>query len=356
MKSPAAWNLPDAKMNIEGRKAVLVSLVTYNDAAFLARCLEAVQNQTIPIRVKIFDNASQDGTRKIAQSFGVQLHQSTENLGYSVGHNYNLQDKDFDTVLLLNADVTLQANYLEILLGALDEVEKAGMAGGKLYRMDRKGRQVLRRTFPVLDSTGMYFTPSQRHFDRGSEEEDHGQYDIRQFVFGISGATLLCKKEMLEDLRLGDEYLDEDFFAYREDADLAWRAQMRGWKAIYEPGAEALHCRRVLPRGRRWLPALINYHSLKNRYLMRMKNLDSGVRRTCFPYMWIRDLGIFVYVLFFEWNSLPAYREVWRLRYKFQKKREHVQSTRSVSPDTLADWFSFTPKTLSAEKTEENSS
>jgi GT2 family glycosyltransferase len=337
-------------MNTEGKKAVLVSLVTYNDEAFLARCLEAVQNQSIPIRVKIFDNASQDGTRDIAQSFGVPFHQSRENLGYSFGHNYNLLDEDFDTVLLLNADVILQANYLEVLLGALDEVEKAGMAGGKLYRMDSKGRQILRRTFPVLDSTGMFFTPSQRHFDRGSEEEDRGQYDIRQFVFGITGATLLCKKEMLEDVRFGDEYLDEDFFAYREDADLAWRAQMRGWKAIYEPGAKALHCRRVFPRGRRGLPALINFHSLKNRYLMRMKNLDSAVRRRCFPYMWIRDAGILVYVLFFEWNSLPAYREVWRLREKFRKKREHVQSTRSVSSDALADWFSFTPRALSAER------
>ena len=70
-------------MNTEGKKAVLVSLVTYNDEAFLARCLEAVQNQSIPIRVKIFDNASQDGTRDIAQSFGVPFHQSRENLGYS---------------------------------------------------------------------------------------------------------------------------------------------------------------------------------------------------------------------------------------------------------------------------------
>jgi len=65
--------------------------------------------------------------------------------------------------------------------------------------------------------------------------------------------------------------------------------------------------------------------------------------------MWIRDAGILVYVLFFEWNSLPAYREVWRLRDKFKRKREHVQSTRSVSPDALADWFSFTPRALSAE-------
>jgi len=337
-------------MNTENVKAVLVSLVTYNDELFLARCLEAVQSQTIQVGVKIFDNASRDGTRDIAQSFGVQLHESTENLGYSFGHNYNLLDENFDTVLLLNADVILRADYLEILVGALDEVEKAGMAGGKLYRMDGKGRQVLRRSFPVLDSTGMFFTPSQRHFDRGSEEEDRGQYDIRQFVFGITGATLLCKREMLEDLRLGDEYLDEDFFAYREDADLAWRAQLRGWKAIYEPGAEALHCRRVLPKGRRRLPGLINYHSLKNRYLMRMKNLDSAVRRRCFPYMWIRDVGIFFYVLFFEWSSLPAYREVWRLRDKFQKKREHVQGTRSVRSDALPDWFSYTPRALSAER------
>ena len=64
--------------------------------------------------------------------------------------------------------------------------------------------------------------------------------------------------------------------------------------------------------------------------------------------MWIRDAGILVYVLFFEWNSVPAYREVWRLRGKFRKKREHVQSTRSVSPDALADWFSFTPRALEA--------
>ena len=187
-------------MNTESQRPVLVSLVTYNDEPFLARCLEAVQRQTIEVRVKIFDNASQDGTREIARRYEVQLHESTENRGYSFGHNHNLLGEDFDTALLLNADVSLQLNYLEVLLGALNEVEKAGMAGGKLYRMDTKGRQVFRGAFPVLDSTGMFFTPSQRHFDRGSEEEDRGQYNLRHLVFGITGATLLCKKEMLEVL------------------------------------------------------------------------------------------------------------------------------------------------------------
>ena len=327
-------------------KPVLVSLVTYNDESFLARCLESVQNQTVQVRVKVFDNASEDGTRDIVKRYGAVLHESTHNAGYSHGHNQNLLDEDFDTALLLNADVILQPDWLEILAAALNEVERSGMAGGKLYRMDRKGQPVFQQTFPVLDSSGMFFTPSQRHFDRGSEEGDRGQYDRRCLVFGITGAALLCKKEMLEDLRLGDEYLDEDFFAYREDADLAWRAQLQGWKAVYEPRAVALHCRHVLPRRRRQLSALINYHSLKNRYLMRMKNLDPAVRKRCFPYMWVRDIGIFAYVLCFEWGSLPAYREVWRLRHKFRHKRQHVQNRRRVGPDAVARWFSFTPTAL----------
>ena len=333
-------------MTNQGPTPVLVSLVTYHDEPLLARCLESVQRQTVPVRVKIFDNASEDRTREIARRFEVDLYESPTNKGYSHGHNQNLLGEDFQTALLLNADVILEPDWLQFLIAALDEVQGAGMAGGKLYRMDGKGRQVLRREVPVLDSAGMFFTPSQRHFDRGSEEEDHGQYDRRHLVFGITGAALLCSREMLEDLRLEKEYLDEDFFAYREDADLAWRAQLKGWKAVYEPRARAFHCRHVLPSRRRQLSALINYHSLKNRYLMRMKNLDPTVRWHCFPYMWIRDVGILVYVLCFEWSSLPAYREAWRLRHKFRGKRRQAQNRRRDDPQALARWFSFSPTAL----------
>jgi GT2 family glycosyltransferase len=315
-------------MTKQDQTTVLVSLVTYNDEPFLARCLESVRKQTVPVRVKVFDNASEDRTREIARRFEVDLYESPTNKGYSHGHNQNLRGENFQAALMLNADVILEPDWLEVLVAALDEVEGAGMAGGKLYRMDQKGKQVFRREAPVLDSSGIFFTPSQRHFDRGSEEEDHGQYDRRQLVFGITGAALLCSQEMLEDLRLDQEYLDEDFFAYREDADLSWRAQLKGWKAVYEPQARAFHCRQVLPSRRRQLSALINYHSLKNRYLMRMKNLDPTLRWHCFPYMWLRDVGILAYVLCFEWSSLPAYREVWRLRHKFREKRRLMQSTR----------------------------
>jgi GT2 family glycosyltransferase len=322
---------------------ILVSIVTHNDEDLLDKCLESLEKQTLEVSIRIFDNASQDRTVDIARQRGVEPVCSPVNSGFSHGHNQNLLPGGFRAALVLNGDVILQPDFLRRLMEALDEVPGAGMAGGKLYRMDAQGRTAYRNQAPLLDSTGMYFTPSQRHFDRGSEQEDRGQFDRRQLVFGITGAALLCRRDMLEDIREGDEYFDEDFFAYREDADLAWRARLRGWQAVYEPGAVGLHLRKVLPDRRSSVSPLVNRHSLKNRYLLRIKNMDPAVRRRCIPYMWIRDLGIFFYVLLFEWSSLPAYADVWRLRGRLLEKRRRIQSRRKVADDALARWFAFEP-------------
>ncbi|MGH9339351.1 MAG: glycosyltransferase [Acidobacteriota bacterium] len=325
------------------RERVVVSIVTHDDASFLERCVNSLLAQSVPLRIKIFDNHSQDGTAAVARRFGMEIFESQQNLGYSRGHNFNLAGEDFEFGLLLNADVILQPDYVERLLWLCERVEAAGMAGGKLYRMGDEGQPLKKGGLPVIDSTGMFFTPALRHFDRGSEEEDRGQYDRLQSVFGISGAALFCKKKMLDDLCWRGEYLDEDFFAYREDADLAWRAKLRGWKAIYDPGAVGWHRRHATPARRRQLSPAINYHSLKNRYLMRRKNIDTGVTKKCFPYMWLRDLGIMLYAVVLEQSSLPALAEAWRLRPKFQEKRNHVQSSRRIPSTEMARWFFFQP-------------
>ena len=326
-----------------GSLPVLVSIVTYDSEAHLDACLRSVREQEVPVRIRVYDNASHDDSCRVALNHGARLHRSSQNRGFSHGHNFHLRQGGFDHVLILNPDVVLSKGYLKTLIDSMAGVKRVGMAGGKLYRMDAAGRTVHAGGYPVLDTTGIYFTPTQRHFDRGSQQPDRGQYDRRQLVFGISGAALLCTREMLEDVRYRDEYLDEDFFAYREDADLAWRAQLRGWRALYEPAAQGLHLRRVLPSRRARLASHINYHSLKNRYLMRIKNLDPAVRRRCLPYMWIRDLGIIAYVLLRERSSSGAFREVWRLRKRFLRKRKWVQVSRRVPADSVARWFSFRP-------------
>ena len=71
---------------------------------------------------------------------------------------------------------------------------------------------------------------------------------------------------------------------YREDADVAWRAQLMGWRCLYVPYARGYHVRKVLPGNRRALPPEINMHSVKNRFLMRIKNISAiSTGATGFP-------------------------------------------------------------------------
>ena len=129
---------------------------------------------------------------------------------------------------------------------------------------------------PLVDSTGIYFTPMLRHLDRGSQEVDNGHYLKHEYVFGATAAAALYRRAMIDDISIGDEFFDPDFFVYREDADVAWRAQLMGWRCIYTPHARGYHVRNVLPGNRRALPPVINMHSVKNRFLMRIKNMTGG--------------------------------------------------------------------------------
>lgn len=322
---------------------LVASIVSYNSAADLEPCITALRAQSMPLEIKVFDNASEDDSAAIAQRLGTQVEISATNLGFSAGHNRNLVEADFSHALVLNPDCRIAPDFVRRLVEAMDSGPRIGMGGGKLLRMGLSGEPTRSGELPILDSAGMYFTPAQRHFDRGSQQVDRGQYQKRQLVFGITAAAVLYRKEMLEDIRFEDEYFDEDFFAYREDADLCWRAQLRGWRAVYEPSASGLHRRSVLPENRRRTSPDLNLHSLRNRYLMRRKNIDWRVRLRCFPYMWLRDLGILAYVLIRERTSLQAYRQLWTLRRRFALKREAVQSRRTATPAQIAAWFSFSP-------------
>ena len=82
-----------------------------------------------------------------------------------------------------------------------------------------------------------------------------------QWVFGATGAAAMFRRSFVEAVSVDGEFFDEDFFSYREDADLAWRAQVMGWKCLYTPAAVAWHVRRVTPERREQLPLVINWHS-----------------------------------------------------------------------------------------------
>lgn len=332
---------------------VLVSIVSYNSGRYLRACFESVQNQSYrDFSVSLWDNASADDSPEIVAAHGDVLassHFSTKNIGFCAAHNRIIREAGGDYVLVLNPDVVLEPTFLATLVDALDRDKSAGSATGKLWRWQDESvsplpAEACAAGTRVLDSTGIYFTPNQRHLDRGAGEPDCGQYEREEYVFGASGAAGFYRRRMLDEIAADGEYFDESFFAYREDADLAWRAQWMGWKCRYVPAARAFHVRRVLPERRSSLPAAINMHSFKNRFLLRLKNMDPGTYARFFFPILARDLLALGYVFARERTSLRAIPllakaapRAWRLRTALKKHRR-------VSPRDLRAWFSNTPR------------
>ncbi len=310
---------------------VAVNIVTFNSAGDIAACLESVRAQTFrDFRIHVFDNASVDDTLKTIERFDIDyLMRSPLNTGFCKAHNDLAQRFPSEFVLFLNPDTILGPTFIEELMRALEARPDAASACGKLLRMDGK----------TIDSTGIIMRREQRHLDRGAGELDSGLFDQPDDIFGPSAAAALYRRATLEDAAINGQYFDEDFFAYREDADLAWRCRLLGWTSIYVPAAVARHRRRVTPERRSELPKEINYHSVKNRFLLRINNMTGDLYRRDFRQITKRDLAVIGYVLLREWSSIPALWYVIKNLPRLLRKRQIIQSKPRFSTTGLQKWF-----------------
>ena len=322
---------------------VTIAVVTYNSGRFIKRCLESVLAQRYPHKeVIVIDNASTDGTQAVLEQFeeSCRVILNDTNVGFAAAQNQAIKLSRGDWVLTLNPDMLLTPNFIEALVeaGCLDP--KVGTVCGKLLTMTASFALPQE---PLVDSTGIYFTPMLRHLDRGSQEVDNGHFLNFEYVFGATAAAALYRREMIDDVSLNGEFFDPDFFVYREDADVAWRAQLMGWRCLYTPHARGYHVRSVLPGNRRALPAVINMHSVKNRFLMRIKNMTGDLYKRNWVSITLRDALVVCCCLLREQSSLKAFWYLARNWKRVREKRREIMTRRRVNDDYMATWFQFTP-------------
>jgi len=267
---------------------------------YLPDLMLSLEKQTFTeFSVLVIDNASADGSvdflrEKYPQ---VKIIRNFRNLGFSAAHNQGIKyamamwkDEPMDSnyVLITNPDIILTPDYLEKLVAAADTHPEAASFSGKLLgatRAEDDGFKDDTKT-NTIDSTGLSISRSRRVTDRGAGELDSGQFDQSQEVFGVSGALALYRLSALDAVRHGEEFFDDDFFAYKEDADLAWRLQLAGFFARFVPEALAYHFRRVggkeksgffqMFKNRKYKPKEINYYSYRNHLWMLVKNDGLG--------------------------------------------------------------------------------
>lgn len=318
---------------------VTVTIVIHNSRRFINTCLETVYAQHYqPLEVVIVDNLSTDGSAGLLEAYQhrARIVYNDRNVGFAAAQNQAIQASRGDWVLSLNPDVRLLPGFIELLVSAGRVSPAVGAVCGKLRRATP---ELGIPAEPRIDSAGIYFTPTLRHFDRGWNEPDDGRFHQAEYVFGASAAAALYRRDMISDVALEDGFFDPDFFAYREDADVAWRAQLMGWRCLYVPQAVAYHVRRVVPGSRRSTPPLLRMHSVKNRFLMRAKNMTGGLYRKQWLPVTLRDLLVIGGCLLSEPGSLPAFWQAARCLPRALAKRRHIMSRRKASDDYMAGWF-----------------
>lgn len=313
---------------------VAVQIVTHNSVHFLDPMLTALMSQVGDWTVQVIDNASSDDTYSFIKKWNIPIYRNSQNLGYAAAHNQALTMSDSKYVLTLNPDVLLQPNFIISMVETLNQYPMVGMATGCLQRVDELGSDPYE-----IDGNGIYLLRNGRQGLIGEGLKLGKQPNKLAYVFGADGAAAFYRREMLYDIRLESDVFDEDYFLHKEDVDICWRAQWRGWQALYVPDAIAHHVRTFRPGKRHNVNERLRYYGLRNRYSVMLKNQDVKHFWVDFLHILVYELQIWIYVFMFERYSLRLPIELAQNRKRWMVKRKRIRQARRIKPAEIRQWF-----------------
>jgi GT2 family glycosyltransferase len=304
---------------------VTVVVPNWNGKKFLKPCLNSLREQSFAdFEVLVVDNGSTDGsTTLITRDFPeVRLLALGENRGFSAAVNAGIGASRSRYVALLNNDTEAHRHWLRTLVEAAEGASpEVGLFASKM--LDFHDRR-------LLDGAGDALRRSGLPYRLGHGELDRGQYDAEAPVFGACAAAALYRREVFEEIGL----FDEDFFAYCEDGDLSFRAQLAGYRCLYVPGAIVYHVGSASTGGKRSPTA--TRLGTRNGLSLLVKNLPAPLVPGFLPFVVAGQLSRLFVIAASSPRALPAHLEglagALRLLPGMLQKRRGIQARRRV-PD-----------------------
>lgn len=243
--------------------STLVVIPNWDGLPFVLDCLAALTKQTEAHDVVVVDNGStDDSVAQIKQQYPKTIIITLpKNTGFAGGVNTGIRyglEKKYDYIALLNNDATPDKNWLKELVSVLNTHEKVGIATCKLLHADGTH----------FDSTGDFYSTRGIPFPRDRNLKDTGQRNVLEQVFSATGGASLYRATMLNEIGIFDEY----FFAYFEDVDISFRANLAGWDVMYQPKSICYHA--ISATSSRH-GSFSRYHSVKNLPVLYYKNMPA---------------------------------------------------------------------------------
>ncbi len=301
-----------------------IIIPNWNGAPHLPACLASLRAQTVPdFEIIVADNASiDDSLALLARDFPeVRVVRLDRNRGFTGACNAGFRTARGDIQILLNNDTEAAPDWLAEVGAAFGRHPVAGLVASKMLLFDRRN---------ILHTAGDIFRTDGTPGNRGVWQADTGQF-VEGYVFSANGGSAAYRQTMLQQIGL----LDEDFFFSCEDIDLAWRAQLAGWQAVYAPRAVVYHKLSASGGG-----VTASFHDGRNFIYLLAKDVPDGVWRQ----HWRKILGAQFRITM---EALRAWRGVAaRARLRGQlaglltlprmlAKRRAVQAARVVSDEYL---------------------
>ncbi|SEA58538.1 Glycosyltransferase, GT2 family [Oribacterium sp. KHPX15] len=226
--------------NPDGFRTVIV-IPNYNGLRFLDDCMKAIDAQTVDHFVTlVIDNGSGEEDTKWLKSWQEKdsVHRklilNKENLGFSGAVNQGIRfamEHNIEFTLLLNNDTKVAPDFVEVLENRMDKDSKK-----KVFAISSK--MVKMHDPSIMDDAGDQMTVLGWQFQRGLDESSSlPRWNTESEVFSACAGAAMYRTGLFEKVGL----FDENHFAYLEDIDLCYRAQLYGYKVLYCPEALVHH-------------------------------------------------------------------------------------------------------------------
>jgi GT2 family glycosyltransferase len=222
-----------------------VVIVNFNSGEHLAECLKSVAACAPDARVVVIDNASSDGSERVANTLDrVTLYRNETNRGFARGINQALAEVSSGLVLVLNPDCRLLPEAVELLSAEIAKHPECAIVGPRILNDDGSVQGSARGDPTLL--TGLFGRSSllTRLFPGSPLARRNVRIDVMPEagadsleVDWVSGACMLARSDALKSVG----GFDERYFLYWEDADVCRRLRHHGYSIRYLPAAHVVH-------------------------------------------------------------------------------------------------------------------
>ena len=209
----------------------MISIVipNYNKFDLLEKCIKSLFAQTnIDFEIIVVDNGSTEKKERLPDDPRVKFIWQDNNLGFSKAVNIGIKEAKGEYIALINNDTELAVDWIDQVYRAFEGNKEAMFITSRIMSFQERD---------IFDDVGNVILFSGKAYKVGNGEKDSGQYNQQRYIFGASGAASVYKRDFFEIVG----FFDEDFFAYLEDVDLSFRANLLGIKCLYVPEAVVYH-------------------------------------------------------------------------------------------------------------------